>query len=173
MIPLGAGHRLPRHCSARPHSDHSDRGEHAGRGFERDLVGGEQSQEIALAQHFADYHYGPALDRRRRKRVPREQRLPMPAQRGSRLTDDPRKSGEPGERRRVRAGERMPGAGNHHQPVDQQGQLAGATRRVFAQRATGRRRGWRAFGASFLILFTAEWGDLSQLLTISLVFTGK
>ena len=29
--------------------------------------------------------------------------------------------------------------------------------------------GLRAVGASFLILFAAEWGDLSQLLTISLV----
>ncbi len=29
--------------------------------------------------------------------------------------------------------------------------------------------GWRAVLASFLILFAAEWGDLSQLLTVSLV----
>jgi len=29
--------------------------------------------------------------------------------------------------------------------------------------------GWRAVVASFLVLFAAEWGDLSQLLTISLV----
>ncbi len=29
--------------------------------------------------------------------------------------------------------------------------------------------GWRAVLASFLVLFAAEWGDLSQLLTISLV----
>ena len=29
--------------------------------------------------------------------------------------------------------------------------------------------GLRAVGASFLVLFLAEWGDLSQLLTISLV----
>jgi len=29
--------------------------------------------------------------------------------------------------------------------------------------------GWRAIGASFLVLFAAEWGDLSQLLTLSLV----
>ena len=29
--------------------------------------------------------------------------------------------------------------------------------------------GWRAVLASFLILFAAEWGDLSQLLTLSLV----
>ncbi len=30
-------------------------------------------------------------------------------------------------------------------------------------------RGWKAIGASFLVLFAAEWGDLSQLLTLSLV----
>lgn len=29
--------------------------------------------------------------------------------------------------------------------------------------------GYRAIGASFLVLFAAEWGDLSQLLTLSLV----
>jgi Ca2+/H+ antiporter, TMEM165/GDT1 family len=29
--------------------------------------------------------------------------------------------------------------------------------------------GWRAVGASFVILFAAEWGDLSQLLTLTLV----
>jgi len=29
--------------------------------------------------------------------------------------------------------------------------------------------GWRAIGASFLVLFVAEWGDLSQLLTAGLV----
>jgi Ca2+/H+ antiporter, TMEM165/GDT1 family len=31
------------------------------------------------------------------------------------------------------------------------------------------RNGWRAIGASFLVLFAAEWGDLSQLLTMSQV----
>lgn len=30
-------------------------------------------------------------------------------------------------------------------------------------------QGWKAIGASFLVLFAAEWGDLSQLLTLSLV----
>ena len=35
------------------------------------------------------------------------------------------------------------------------------------------RQGWRAAGASFLVLFTAEWGDLSQLLTAGLVASGK
>lgn len=33
--------------------------------------------------------------------------------------------------------------------------------------------GWRAFGTSFLILFLAEWGDLSQLLTAGLVAAGR
>jgi putative Ca2+/H+ antiporter (TMEM165/GDT1 family) len=33
--------------------------------------------------------------------------------------------------------------------------------------------GWRAAGASFLVLFAAEWGDLSQLLTASLVAAGR
>ncbi|GAA1747895.1 TMEM165/GDT1 family protein [Luedemannella helvata] len=32
--------------------------------------------------------------------------------------------------------------------------------------------GLRAFGASFLVLFAAEWGDLSQLLTAGLVARG-
>ncbi len=31
------------------------------------------------------------------------------------------------------------------------------------------RAGWRAVLASFLVLFAAEWGDLSQLLTINMV----
>ncbi|HEX6967886.1 MAG TPA: TMEM165/GDT1 family protein [Micromonosporaceae bacterium] len=35
------------------------------------------------------------------------------------------------------------------------------------------RRGWRAAAASFLVLFTAEWGDLSQLLTAGLVAAGR
>lgn len=34
-------------------------------------------------------------------------------------------------------------------------------------------RGRRAVLASFLVLFTAEWGDLSQLLTAGLVASGK
>jgi Ca2+/H+ antiporter, TMEM165/GDT1 family len=34
-------------------------------------------------------------------------------------------------------------------------------------------RGWRAALTSFLVLFTAEWGDLSQLLTAGLVASGK
>lgn len=39
----------------------------------------------------------------------------------------------------------------------------------FEAKATGEGRGWHAFGASFLLLFAAEWGDLSQLLTLNLV----
>jgi putative Ca2+/H+ antiporter (TMEM165/GDT1 family) len=39
----------------------------------------------------------------------------------------------------------------------------------FAAKATPDRRGLRAVGASFLVLFAAEWGDLSQILTLNLV----
>jgi putative Ca2+/H+ antiporter (TMEM165/GDT1 family) len=39
----------------------------------------------------------------------------------------------------------------------------------FAAKATESRVGLRAVGASFLVLFAAEWGDLSQLLTISMI----
>jgi putative Ca2+/H+ antiporter (TMEM165/GDT1 family) len=39
----------------------------------------------------------------------------------------------------------------------------------FAAKAIDNRSFWRAVVASFLVLFAAEWGDLSQLLTISLV----
>jgi putative Ca2+/H+ antiporter (TMEM165/GDT1 family) len=39
----------------------------------------------------------------------------------------------------------------------------------FASKATEARTGLRAVGASFLVLFAAEWGDLSQLLTVSMV----
>jgi Ca2+/H+ antiporter, TMEM165/GDT1 family len=39
----------------------------------------------------------------------------------------------------------------------------------YAAKATEARTGFRAVGASFLVLFAAEWGDLSQLLTVSLV----
>lgn len=35
------------------------------------------------------------------------------------------------------------------------------------------RTGVAAYGASFLLLFTAEWGDLSQLFTIGLVASGE
>jgi putative Ca2+/H+ antiporter (TMEM165/GDT1 family) len=39
----------------------------------------------------------------------------------------------------------------------------------FTSRAGRERSGWRAFGASFILLFAAEWGDLSQILTLNLV----
>jgi len=38
----------------------------------------------------------------------------------------------------------------------------------FAERAGQEQRGWRAVATSFLVLFAAEWGDLSQLLTLNL-----
>jgi putative Ca2+/H+ antiporter (TMEM165/GDT1 family) len=44
-----------------------------------------------------------------------------------------------------------------------------ATEESFASKATGPRTGLAAVTTSFLVLFAAEWGDLSQLLTISLV----
>lgn len=40
---------------------------------------------------------------------------------------------------------------------------------AFAAKAAEDRSGWRAASASFLVLFAAEWGDLSQLLTLNLV----
>jgi len=39
----------------------------------------------------------------------------------------------------------------------------------FSAKATVGRKGWHAVLASFLLLFAAEWGDLSQLLTINFV----
>jgi Ca2+/H+ antiporter, TMEM165/GDT1 family len=39
----------------------------------------------------------------------------------------------------------------------------------FAQKAQLGQRGWHAAAASFLVLFAAEWGDLSQILTLNLV----
>lgn len=43
----------------------------------------------------------------------------------------------------------------------------------FATRVRGpAATGWRAIGASFVVLFAAEWGDLSQLLTAGLVARG-
>jgi len=38
----------------------------------------------------------------------------------------------------------------------------------FTAKAAGGLSAWRAVGASFLVLFAAEWGDLSQLLTLNL-----
>jgi putative Ca2+/H+ antiporter (TMEM165/GDT1 family) len=43
----------------------------------------------------------------------------------------------------------------------------------YAGKLADPRSGWRAAGASFLVLFTAEWGDLSQLLTAGLVASGR
>ena len=43
------------------------------------------------------------------------------------------------------------------------------TEEEFAAKASSPKSGLAAVGASFLVLFAAEWGDLSQLLTISLV----
>ena len=43
------------------------------------------------------------------------------------------------------------------------------TEEEYAAKAVDSRTGLRAVGASFLVLFAAEWGDLSQLLTISMV----
>ena len=43
------------------------------------------------------------------------------------------------------------------------------TEQEYAAKATESRTGFKAVVASFLVLFAAEWGDLSQLLTISLV----
>ncbi len=43
------------------------------------------------------------------------------------------------------------------------------TEEEYAAKATQERTGLRAVVACFLVLFAAEWGDLSQLLTISLV----
>ena len=43
------------------------------------------------------------------------------------------------------------------------------TEAEYAEKASTPKAGLAAIGASFLVLFAAEWGDLSQLLTISLV----
>ena len=43
------------------------------------------------------------------------------------------------------------------------------TEEEYAAKASSPKSGLAAVGASFLVLFAAEWGDLSQLLTISLV----
>ena len=52
-----------------------------------------------------------------------------------------------------------PGADAEEQEAEQE----------YAARATESKTGMKAVGAAFLVLFAAEWGDLSQLLTISLV----
>ncbi|WP_027861648.1 TMEM165/GDT1 family protein [Marmoricola sp. URHB0036] len=43
------------------------------------------------------------------------------------------------------------------------------TEEEYAAKAVDSRTGLKAVGASFLVLFAAEWGDLSQLLTISMI----
>jgi len=43
----------------------------------------------------------------------------------------------------------------------------------YRAKASEPKKGWRAFGASFLVLFTAEWGDLSQLVIAGLVASGR
>ena len=43
----------------------------------------------------------------------------------------------------------------------------------YADKLAAPRPGWHAATASFLVLFTAEWGDLSQLLTAGLVASGR
>lgn len=45
--------------------------------------------------------------------------------------------------------------------------------REFAARIRDGRTGWRAAATSFVVLFTAEWGDLSQLFTAGLVARGE
>ena len=49
---------------------------------------------------------------------------------------------------------------SHHRAEDEEDEYAEKARPA---------QGLRAIGASFLVLFAAEWGDLSQLLTLSLV----
>jgi putative Ca2+/H+ antiporter (TMEM165/GDT1 family) len=44
-----------------------------------------------------------------------------------------------------------------------------ATEEEYAAKASSPKAGLAAVGASFVVLFAAEWGDLSQLLTISLI----
>ena len=48
-----------------------------------------------------------------------------------------------------------------------------AQEREYAGKIGEGRTGWRAASASFLVLFAAEWGDLSQLLTAGLVAAGR
>lgn len=43
------------------------------------------------------------------------------------------------------------------------------TEEEYAGKTTEAKSGLKAVGASFLVLFAAEWGDLSQLFTVSLV----
>ena len=47
------------------------------------------------------------------------------------------------------------------------------TEAEFGAKVTGPARGWHAVATSFTVLFLAEWGDLSQLLTAGLVVRTK
>jgi putative Ca2+/H+ antiporter (TMEM165/GDT1 family) len=47
------------------------------------------------------------------------------------------------------------------------------TESAYAAKIKDDRTGWRAALASFAVLFTAEWGDLSQLFTAGLVAGGR
>jgi putative Ca2+/H+ antiporter (TMEM165/GDT1 family) len=44
-----------------------------------------------------------------------------------------------------------------------------STEEEYESRASSRATGLRAVGASFLLIFAAEWGDLSQILTLNMV----
>jgi putative Ca2+/H+ antiporter (TMEM165/GDT1 family) len=57
--------------------------------------------------------------------------------------------------------------------ADSEESEASATSGRYAEKVVPARSGLRAAGASFAVLFTAEWGDLSQLLTAGLVASGK
>jgi putative Ca2+/H+ antiporter (TMEM165/GDT1 family) len=48
-----------------------------------------------------------------------------------------------------------------------------AAEQRFGERASEPKRGVRAMAFSFIVLFAAEWGDLSQLLTAGLVASGR
>jgi putative Ca2+/H+ antiporter (TMEM165/GDT1 family) len=47
------------------------------------------------------------------------------------------------------------------------------TEAEYAAKVSEPKRGFQAMAASFLLLFAAEWGDLSQLVTASLVASGR
>jgi putative Ca2+/H+ antiporter (TMEM165/GDT1 family) len=53
------------------------------------------------------------------------------------------------------------------------GAAEAAEQREFEDKVRDVKTGWRAFGASFVVLFAAEWGDLSQFLTVGLVAAGR
>jgi putative Ca2+/H+ antiporter (TMEM165/GDT1 family) len=51
------------------------------------------------------------------------------------------------------------------------GQEEAQQEREFATKGAARASGWRAVTTSFAVLFLAEWGDLSQLLTASMAIS--